>query len=177
MKTGITCADAMTTDPVKVRGTVSIPDCALLMKEKHVGALLVVENNLLKGIITEQDIVRRLVAEGLDPKHTIAEDILSRRIYTIRPGDDIFEALMIMKDENVRHITVMEKGTLLGLVTAKDILKIEPQLFELLAEKIELKEESRKPLAISEGNCEDCGEFVEKLYFIKEKTLCKACIK
>ncbi len=50
-------------------------------------------------------------------------------------------------------------------------------MFELLAEKIELKEESRKPLAISEGNCEDCGEFVEKLYFIKEKTLCKACIK
>lgn len=177
MNTGITCADAMTTDPVTVRESALIPDCASLMKEKHVGALLVIEENSLKGIITEQDIVRRLVAEGLNPTETTAKDILSSKIYSITPGSDIFEALMIMKDENIRHVTVMEDNKLLGLVTGKDILKIEPQLFELLAEKIELREASRKPLGISEGNCEECGEFGEKLYFMSEKALCKACIK
>jgi len=177
MKTGITCADAMTTEPVTIREFASIPDCASLMKEKHVGALLVVEKSSLKGIITEQDIVRRVVAEGLDPKETVAKDILSSRIYSIEPGADIFEALLVMKDENIRHVTVMDGDKLLGLVTGKDILKIEPQLFELLAEKIELREAARKPLGISEGNCDDCGKFEEKLYFMSEKTLCKECIK
>jgi len=166
----------MTTEPVNIRESALIPDCASLMKEKHVGALLVVENKRLKGIITEQDIVRRVVAEGLNPKETIAKDILSSNIYSIPPGEDIFEALLIMKDENIRHVTVMEGDKLLGLLTGKDILKIEPQLFELLAEKIELREASRKPLGISEGNCEDCGEFGEKLYFMTNKALCKACI-
>jgi len=145
MKTGVTCADVMTTKPITVSERTSIPEVARIMKKNHVGAVLVAEDGLIKGVLTEQDIVRKLVAQDKDPLNAIVSDISSKKVHSITPGKDIFEALMVMRDHNIRHVPIVEDGgKLAGLVTAKDILKIEPDLFELLAEKIELREEERK---------------------------------
>lgn len=177
MKTGVSCADAMTTKPVKVDVKTSIIKCAKIMKKQHVGALLVVDGDCLKGILTEQDIVRRIIALEKDFTNLMAKNVISSKLYFASPNLDIFDALLIMKNENIRHVPIIEDKKLLGLVTAKDVLKLEPQLFELLAEKIELKEAKRKPLRLSEGNCEVCGEFVESLFYVNEKTLCKKCMR
>lgn len=69
---------------------------------------------------------------------------MEKGIVSVSPGEDVFEALRIVRDENFRHLPVMHNDKCVGLVTSKDILRIEPDLFEILVESIELKEAERK---------------------------------
>jgi len=145
-KTGYTVADAMTTEPVMIAPHKTLRDAAKLMAKEHVGALLVGEQKSVVGIVTEQDIVRKgLTAPGNVAQRKVSQ-IMERELIRVAPDEDIFEALRIMRDENIRHLPVMYEGKFVGLVTMKDILRIEPDLYEILAEKIQVREEERKPL-------------------------------
>ena len=138
--------DAMTRKPVVVKPDTTILECSNLMKDKHVGSLMVIQGEELKGILTEQDIVRKVVAKKIDSEKTKVKDIMVTEIISVNPESDIYEALVVMRDNNVRHLPVIYKGKMTGYLTIKDILKIEPQLFELIVEKFELREEDRKPI-------------------------------
>ena len=146
LKTGYTVADALTREPVSIAPSKKLREAAQLMRREHVGALLVREKNELVGIITEQDIVRKGVAAAGNAGMRSVKEIMATNLITIAPGEDIFEALRVMRDENIRHLPVFNQGAFVGLVTMKDILKIEPDLYEILVEKIELREAQRKPL-------------------------------
>jgi len=74
------------------------------------------------------------------------KEIMATDLVTTTPDEDIFEALRIMRDYNFRHLPVMHDGKFVGLVTLKDILRIEPDLYEIMVEKIELREKERKPV-------------------------------
>lgn len=69
---------------------------------------------------------------------------------TIGPEKDIYDAIVLMRDKNVRHLPVMSKSTMVGFLTGKDVLKFQPQLFEVLADRIELREIERKNSAIND---------------------------
>ncbi len=177
MKTGYKVYDAMTEKPVIVNKNISLMECANVMKDHHVGALIVDDDYL--SIITEQDIVRKGVSIGLDPSRTIVSEIMVKVDHAIEPHKDIFDALIVMKDKNIRHLPVMDEGKMLGLLTLKDILKIEPQLFDLLVEKFELKEEERKPInniRDKEGVCNLCGNYSESLAEKDGVLSCKECL-
>lgn len=180
MKTGYKVCDAMTTKPIMVSFGTSIKECASIMGSRHVGALLVGKGDKLEGIMTEQDIVRKLVANNLNPLKKTAKDVMEEKIKTISPEKDIYEALMLMRDLNIRHLPVMDGTKMIGLLTLKDVLKIEPQLFDLLVEKFELREESRKPIyhiGEKEGICAMCGNYAEKLYVVSGAKVCLNCKK
>lgn len=145
-KTGYTVADAMTTEPVLIAPHKTLRDAAKLMTKEHVGALLVGEGKSVVGILTEQDIVRKGVASAGNPAQLKISKVMAHELIRISPEEDIFEALRVMRDENIRHLPVMHEGKFVGLVTLKDILKIEPDLYEILAEKINVREEERKPI-------------------------------
>jgi len=145
-KTGYTVADAMTTEPVMIAPHKTLRDAAKLMAKEHVGALLVGEGKSVVGILTEQDIVRKGVAASGNPAQRKVSSAMAKELLHTTPDEDIFEALRVMRDENIRHLPVMHEGRFVGLVTLKDILRIEPDLYEILAEKIEVREEERKPL-------------------------------
>jgi len=178
MKTGIKISDAMTYVPIYVSLNATLSECAKIMNGNHVGSLLIKEKDSLKGVITEQDIVRKAVALGLDVKKAIVSDIMETKLLTIEPAQDIYDALILMKDFNIRHLPVMDGKKLVGLLTIKDILKIEPQLFEMIVEKFELREEKRKAInriIPGEGICEGCGEYAEKVSRVKGSMLCAEC--
>jgi signal-transduction protein with cAMP-binding, CBS, and nucleotidyltransferase domain len=177
MKTGYKVCDAMTEKPVMVNGSVSLMDCANVMKDNHVGALIISDASGLH-ILTEQDIVRKGTAIGLDPSKAVVSEIMNKLENVIEPHQDIFEALVMMRDLNVRHLPVVNDGKMLGLLTLKDVLKIEPQLFDLLAEKFELKEEERKPVkTVKEdvGVCNICGNLSEDLTTKDDVLVCGSC--
>ncbi len=136
----------MTEKPVIVKPNTSISECARIMSEKHVGSLLISENNKILGLITEQDIVRKVVGRDLDIKKEKVENFMEKRLITIAPEVDIFDAINMMSEYNIRHLPVMSDNKMIGFVTLKDILKIEPELFELLVDKFELRETERKPI-------------------------------
>ena len=103
-------------------------------------------------------------------------DLMEKNLVTITPEKDLFEAIRVMRDHNIRHLPVMYKGKFLGLVTMKDILKLEPDLFDLLVKKFEVREE-RKILQTEteEGVCELCGEYAKEITNIDGITVCPNC--
>lgn len=177
MKTGYQVADAMTTKPVSISKESTLTECAILMAEHKVGSLIVEHNNKISGIITDTDVVRKVVALGMDPKKMKAEDVMVKGVITILPEMDLYDALVKMNEMNIRQLPVVENGKILGLLTLKDILKIEPALFELMVDNIEVREEERKPIHGSRQICEACGEMVAKLYLVNGASVCMTCKK
>ena len=178
MKSGYKVADAMTINPVSVNADLTLLECAKIMSEKHVGTVVVKEWNYL-GILTEQDIVRKAVAKGVNVNEKV-KDFMETKLITISPQADIYDALIKMRDNNIRHLPVVENNEMVGILTIKDILKIEPQLFDLIVEKFELREESRKPInriIPTEGICQECGEYSEEINETNGTTLCENCAK
>ena len=178
MKTGYKVYDCMTTKPISVTPDTSLEECASVMAKNHVGALVVKDNHESKGLITEQDIVRKVIAKGINPLAKNVRDFMEKRLITISPNDDIYDALIKMRDSNIRHLPVVGKGKMVGLLTLKDILKIEPSLFELVVEKFELREETRKPIdriIQREAICQGCGAYAEDIKKVKGSLLCERC--
>jgi len=178
LKTGLKVGDAMTKSPIYVSPENTLKEVASIMANNHVGAVLVKEDGTLLGILSEQDIVRKAVKQGLDPSTTKAENIMATDIKTISPNEDIVEAMKIMKEENIRHLPVLHNREMLGLLTTKDILKLQPQLFELLVDRIELREAERKANLLpkeKEGICNLCGNYSEEVFLIKGSYVCEDC--
>ncbi len=134
----------MTTKPISVERGATLMDAAKLMADHRIGALLVKDGEVAIGIIADQDIVRHFVAKGINPLTKKVKDFQSKDLITISPEADIYDALVKMRDEGIRHLPVVEGGKLTGLLTMKDVLKVEPQLFDIVVEKYEIMEEDRK---------------------------------
>lgn len=180
MKTGYKVLDAMTTKPISVSPDISLQECAKVMDDKHVSTLIVKQDEQSIGIITDQDIVRRVIAKGINPLEKNVKEFMETELITIEPEADVYDALIMMRDNNIRHLPIVRNSTLLGLLTIKDILKIQPQLFDLLVEKFELREESRKPInriIKNEGICQGCGEYSEEVKDKDGTLLCAKCAK
>ena len=143
MQTGYRVMDIMTNKPVTASRDMTLKDAATLLTKEDVNSLLLVENNQPVGIITDEDIVRKCVALGLDSKKLKIKDIASVDIITISPEKDVSDALRLMREHNIRQLPVVDKE-LVGFLTVKDILKIQPDLVDLWMENYEIREESRK---------------------------------
>ncbi|MBS7655095.1 CBS domain-containing protein [Candidatus Bathyarchaeota archaeon] len=92
-----------------------------IMAEKGIGSVLIVKNGKPVGILTERDIAKKLVAnkETLDKK---TEDVMSKPLITVSPDTGIFEALQLMRKNNIRRLPVVKNGKLEGIITEKDLL-------------------------------------------------------
>lgn len=106
-----------------VPGATTVRDAAILMKEWHSSAILVVEDGLLVGICTERDIVFRVVASACDPKRILVETIMTRNVQTISPERPFGHALHLMYEGGFRHLPVVDRrGRPVGLLAAHDAL-------------------------------------------------------
>lgn len=178
MKTGYKVVDAMTRMVVTVSPTATIQECSQIMNKEGIGSVVIKDMDAVKGIMTEQDIVRKVVAAGKRPESVTVKEVMERRVISVDPGKDIHDALVIMRDGDIRHLPVVDNGKLLGILTVKDILKVEPELINLIAEKFKLKEEEQKPVFTrKEGRCDICGEYFEDLNDTDGMMLCNECMK
>lgn len=144
MQTGYKVGDVMTKKPIAIRPSTTIVECAKVMESNHVGALVVKEGKKVTGILTEQDIVRKVIPNVTTLEGVLVGEHMATDLFTIPPDADIYEAITIMRDENIRHLPVIHNDEIIGLVTLKDILKIQPALFDLMIERFELREEQNK---------------------------------
>ena len=115
----------------------TVSDAALLMREKHIGAVIVVENDRLAGIFTERDALFRVVAEGRDVKLTRLADVMTRNPQTVRPDQPFSVALQMMYGGKFRHVPVVEDGHPVGIISARDALgsELEAFVYELLRQE------------------------------------------
>lgn len=100
----------------------TVQDAAALMGELDVGALPIGSAEDLKGIITDRDILYRLVAEGKDPRRTQALQIASKQIFSCSPGDSLTAAMDVMAAQNVRRLPVLDEAQkVVGWITLSDL--------------------------------------------------------
>jgi CBS domain-containing protein len=97
-------------------------DAIRLMEEKQVGALPVMKDGELEGIISERDYVRRVVLKGL-PQSTPVRDIMTARVRYAEPGQTLNHCMTLMTEKRVRHLPVMSDGKMLGMISIGDLVK------------------------------------------------------
>ncbi|MCP3683954.1 MAG: CBS domain-containing protein [bacterium] len=178
IKSGYKVCDAMIRKPITVTPDTSVKEGSALMREKGVGSLVIREDDQLKGYLTEQDIIRKVVAEGKDVSNVKVSEIMVTKVATIEPNQDIHEALVKMRKIDVKQLPVIDKvngNKLVGLLTLKDVLRLQPQFFELMLEKSRMSEQKNSAQDFLEGTCDLCGEYFKNLYDIEGEFLCKGC--
>ena len=119
---------------VSAPGTMTVREAALLMKERRVGAVIIVEDGKLAGIFTERDVVFGVVAEDRDARTTRLAEVMTRDPQTIHPDKPFPDALHIMHERGFRHVPVVEDGRPVGMISARDALgpELEDFIYELL---------------------------------------------
>ena len=140
----IQVSEVMTRRPVVISEGKSVVEAAALMKRHSIGSLLVIDpdSNLL-GIITLDDIVYKAVAE-MKCSVSLVDDVMSTSLITISPKDNVLSAIELMNENDIKQLPVLADGELVGFLTLKDILRIEPAMIDLTIEKIKLQEENRQ---------------------------------
>lgn len=111
----------------------TVLQAAAMMAKKHVGAVLVVEDERLIGIFTERDAVFRVIARKLDPAATPLAEVMTREPKTIGPDKSFGHAMLLMHENHCRHLPVVENGRPVGIVSARNAL--DPDLEEFVAEE------------------------------------------
>ena len=94
-----------------------------LMAAKEIGALLVIEEGRLAGIISERDYARKVILHGKFSQEIAVRDIMTTRLVTVRPSQSVDECMALVTDHRIRHLPVMEGGRLIGVVSIGDLVK------------------------------------------------------
>ena len=108
-------------------------DALQIMSDQNLGALLVIDKRGVVGIFSERDYARKVILKGKSSKTAPVSELMTKKVLYIDPGTTVEDCMALMTEKNVRHLPVIEKNQLVGLVTVGDVLKqlIEDQKFEI----------------------------------------------
>jgi CBS domain-containing protein len=98
-------------------------DAIKLMTEVKVGALLVIENNKLVGIISERDYTRKVILENRSSHETPVRDIMTAEVLTVTPDQSVEDCMKVMSEHHIRHLPVAENGQPIGIISTMDVVK------------------------------------------------------
>ena len=124
----------------------TVSEVAKIMSENKVGSVIITTDDAPTKILTEQDIARKVVAEGKDPKTEKVGDVAGEELISVESTRDIYEAILLMGNSDIKHLPVIDEGKLLGIITSKDIIRLEPHLVEMLSFKSSLNRDEAKKL-------------------------------
>jgi len=163
--------EIMTRDVCVANKSESVLNASRKMIEFGVGSVVVVENGKPVGIVTESDIIKKVVARNKVPAEVRLEDIMTYPLITIKPTTSIREAANIMLKRGIRRLPVVDGDRLVGIVTDTDILSVSIDLGEYLGliKESYIEEESSEI-----GKCEICGRIAE-LIDVDGKRICEDC--
>lgn len=123
--------DIMVSKVITTKRDSTVEEAVKLMNEHEIGCLIVTENNKPIGIITERDLLKRILAKTQDLKKIRVEEVMSTPLISVEPNVEIGDASRLMFQKNIKKMPIVKKGKLLGLVTLTDILRIQPQLIKM----------------------------------------------
>ena len=103
----------------------SVLSAAQFMRAKNIGAVAVIRNNLLLGILSERDMLNKVLGPGVDPRDVFVSQIMSQQVTNVSPDDTSEECLIKMRTTHCRHLPVFEKGTFAGMISLRDVMGID----------------------------------------------------
>jgi len=173
--------DVMSNPVITVDENASINHVAELMDKHELGCIIVTgKDGKPIGIITERDLVTRILAKNIKPESVRAKDVMTSPLITIEPDETINEAARKMNRLNIRRLGVTYKGQLVGLISSKDILSVMPELLETIQEKAIIEREHIAQTATEEGAslagyCDRCGGWSDNLKERDGEFICEDC--
>ncbi len=123
--------DVMVNKVITIKRHTTLENAVKLMNKHEIGCLIVEEEGKPIGIITERDLLKRVLATSKETRKTKAEQIMTKELISASPKTEIEEAARLMFQKKIKKLPVVENGKLLGLVTLTDILRIQPQLIRM----------------------------------------------
>ncbi len=157
----------------------AIDKIAALMRSKKIGSVVVLDDDANPiGVITERDIVARIVSRNLKPSEVKAEEIMSKPLHTIDPDATITEAAKTMRKSGIRRLIVFKDSKLVGVISSDDIARITPELIILISEKSSI---GMPNIALEKagmaGQCEKCTNWFDNLKEQDGLFLCEECLE
>ena len=108
-------------DTIVATSTTTVLEAATLMAEDNIGSVIIRDGNEVKGIFTERDLLRRVVAARKDPSVIVLAEVMSSPVNACRLDDDVRECAKLLAETNTRHLAVIEDGALVGLISLRDV--------------------------------------------------------
>ena len=95
-----------------------------VMAEKGIGAVLVLEAGLVRGILSERDYARKVVLQGRSSANTAVKEIMTSRVFAVTPSHTVENCISLMTEKRIRHLPVMNEGNLVGVISIGDVVKM-----------------------------------------------------
>jgi signal-transduction protein with cAMP-binding, CBS, and nucleotidyltransferase domain len=167
--------EAMSSPVISILEDKSVIDIAELMKDYKVGAIIVLNKDQNPvGIVTEHDIVTRVVALDLNLREVKAKNIMSSPLKMIEPDMVLMDAMQLMDRMKIRRLGVSYKGKLEGIISDRDIIRLVPTIVELIKEHREINRNT--PFGPSTvGYCARCEMYSMNLRAVDGEFLCEDC--
>ena len=124
--------DVMVKEVITIDDKSTVKDAADIMNRFEIGCLIVTQNGKAVGILTERDLLKRVVSQSKIPKRTKVEAVMSRPLIVVEPDMDLEEAARLMFKLRIKKLPVVENGRLAGLVTLTDLARFQPQMIRIL---------------------------------------------
>ncbi|WGI17045.1 CBS domain-containing protein [Methanonatronarchaeum sp. AMET-Sl] len=179
METKIPVKEIMTLDVVTVDVDDDVQSAGIKMADKNIGSVIVVDDGTPVGIITEKDLVHKVLAKGYSPDELVVKDVMTRPLVTIEKEEEINTAIRKMRKLKIERLPVISGKELVGIITSNDILSVSPEIFDILSEAAEIygsnKIYSENKEWDTTGICNSCNTFSTELDLVEGELICEQC--
>lgn len=177
--------DVMTTNVITVDEKAGIAEAAEIMAKARVGSLVVTTLSGPVGIITESDIIKKIVGHKINFGTTTVGEAMNKPIIFATPDQNITDAASIMISNRIRRLPIVQNNKIVGMMTHTDIVRASPAMISLLEERLKMREpeaniptrEARVHIGSRAGICETCGKYSADLAVFDEDWCCERCSK
>lgn len=179
METAIPVREVMTRPVITADVDIDVLTAAKRMALANVGCLIVVSGEKPIGILTERDLVKKVVAKATDPQMVKVEDVMSSPLVTISPEASLRDAASLMLKSRIKRLPVTSNGRLVGIITDTDLVSGSSiGLGDVLSDLLEMHRESihfQEARGVVSGICEVCGQLSDTLENVNGELLCWSC--
>jgi len=176
VKTKVLVRDVMNSPVVTVSPDAKAHNIATKMSSFGVGSLVLVQRGKPIGIITDTDLVEKVVVKNAKPDTLTASKISSSPLKTIDFMEDLPEAARLIRKQRVKRLGVVRNGNLIGMISLSDILAVTPELIGIVSEDARMMTgELRRVRGHVEGYCDSCGRWSAYLQGMDNRYLCQEC--
>jgi CBS domain-containing protein len=175
MTTRVLVRDIMNSPVITAGPNDHVVDIAMKMNEHNVGSIIITENEKPVGIVTDWDVVSKVIAKNSDPSLIEAGKVM-QPIHTVEAEEGITEAARILRKYNIKRLGVVYKDRLAGIISSSDVIAVTPELVDVVSEKAAIiRGEIGRPASAISGYCDECSEWSDLLMYSEGTFTCEVC--